>query len=68
VTVAAYCGYCGLPVAGADRQACARRLKLEPPRYCPECRRRLVVQVTPGRWTARCAKHGATTVSTWGSG
>jgi hypothetical protein len=27
-----------------------------------------VVQVTPDRWTARCAEHGATTVSTWGGG
>jgi len=68
VTAAAYCGRCGLPVAGADHQACARRLELEPPRYCPECRRRPVVQVTPHRWTARYAEHGATTVSTWGGG
>ena len=68
MTVASYCGYCGLPAAGADQQACAPRLELEPPRYCPECRRRMVVQVTPDRWTARCAEHGATTVPTWGGG
>jgi len=28
----------------------------------------MVVQVTPDRWTARCAAHGATTVSTWTGG
>ena len=43
-------------------------LELEPPRYCSECGRRMVVQVTPDRWTARCAAHGATTVSTWTGG
>jgi hypothetical protein len=31
---------------------------LEPPRYCGFCRRRLVVQVTPRGWTARCVEHG----------
>ena len=66
--MATYCGHCGLPLTEAVHEACARRLELEPPRYCPECRRRMVVQVTPGHWTARCAEHGETTVSTWAGG
>jgi hypothetical protein len=31
---------------------------LEPPRYCSGCRRRMVVQVTPTGWTAKCVEHG----------
>jgi len=67
-TVTTYCGHCGLSLAGRAHEVCARRLELEPPRYCSECGRRMVVQVTPNRWTARCAAHGATTVSTWTGG
>ena len=63
-----YCGHCGLSLAGRAHEACARRLELEPPRYCSECGRRMVVQVTPDHWTARCIAHGATTVSTWTGG
>jgi hypothetical protein len=54
----AYCGRCGDPLDGRDHAACARLLDLEPPRYCPACRRRMVVQVTPDAWTARCVEHG----------
>ena len=54
-----------MSLAGGAHEACARRLKLEPPRYCSECGRRMVVQVTPDHWTARCIAHGAATVSTW---
>jgi hypothetical protein len=46
----------GRPVG--DHAACRRALVLEPPRYCGECRRRLIVQVLPTGWTARCSKHG----------
>jgi len=68
VTVASYCGYCGRPRAEGTHDGCARRLELEPPRYCAGCQRRMVVQVTPGRWTARCVEHGETSVATWGGG
>lgn len=30
----------------------------EPPRRCPICDRRLVVQVRPDGWRARCSRHG----------
>jgi hypothetical protein len=36
---------------------------LEPPRFCAECGRRMVVQVTPLRWTATCSRHGSMTSS-----
>lgn len=37
---------------------CAARRELEPPRYCPHCARRMVVQIVPTGWTARCSAHG----------
>ena len=51
-----YCGHCGEPLA-ADHASCTARLRLEPPRYCPWCRRRMKVQVTPRGWTADCVVH-----------
>jgi hypothetical protein len=55
-----YCGHCGEALDAADHVACAERLRLEPPRFCAHCRRRMVVQVTPTSWTARCVEHGVT--------
>ncbi|WP_199775330.1 biotin synthase auxiliary protein BsaP [Arthrobacter sp. PGP41] len=43
--------------------ACAARLQLEPPRYCPDCGRRLKVQVSPLAWRATCSRHGTATPS-----
>lgn len=71
-----YCAHCGRPEAAGDpgeagdpgtegrvdHTACrGPRLALEPPRYCVECARRMVVQVTPAGWSARCSRHGETT-------
>jgi hypothetical protein len=36
----------------------AAQLGLEPPRFCAECGRRMVVQVRPDGWWARCSRHG----------
>lgn len=47
----------------ALHQVCAARLQLEPPRYCPECGRRLKVQVSPLAWRATCSRHGTATSS-----
>ncbi|ONH33853.1 hypothetical protein [Pseudofrankia asymbiotica] len=55
-----YCDRCGEPAATGSHDRCAAARALEPPRYCPTCRRRLVVQVVPTGWTARCAEHGVT--------
>ena len=38
--------------------ACQAQRAYEPPRFCPQCARRMVVQVTPTGWTARCSRHG----------
>ncbi|MFI0411511.1 hypothetical protein [Actinomadura sp. 3N508] len=54
-----YCDRCGEPATAGDHAACRTAREMEPPRYCPSCRRRLIVQVTPLGWTARCSKHGA---------
>ncbi|MEN3357874.1 MAG: hypothetical protein V7637_1856 [Mycobacteriales bacterium] len=55
-----YCDRCGEPAGAGGHEGCRRARALEPPRYCPDCRRRLVVQVTPAGWTARCVEHGVT--------
>ena len=62
---AAYCGHCGDSLDAGDHGGCSRMLELEPPRYCPACRRRMVVQVTPEAWAARCVEHGERSASTW---
>ena len=56
-----WCDLCGEELAGGDHGRCAVARTLEPPRYCAECRRRLVVQVTPTGWSARCVEHGTRT-------
>ncbi|MGB7796444.1 MAG: hypothetical protein WBL53_09345 [Pseudonocardiaceae bacterium] len=53
-----FCDACGRPVDNGQHVSCAHRRELEPPRYCPECARRMVVQVTPTGWSARCSAHG----------
>lgn len=32
--------------------------RLEPPRFCVRCGRRMVVQVRPDGWWAQCSRHG----------
>ena len=55
--VQAYCDGCGGPLQGGDHAACrARRAATDPPRFCPHCARKLVVQVLPTGWTARCVR------------
>lgn len=48
--------YTGEPAGGA--YPTAARLGLEPPRFCAECGRRMVVQVRPDGWWAQCSRHG----------
>ncbi|WP_026239647.1 biotin synthase auxiliary protein BsaP [Parafrankia discariae] len=55
---ASFCDRCGQLASIGSHEACAQARALEPPRYCSSCRRRLVVQVTPLGWSARCAEHG----------
>jgi hypothetical protein len=54
-----YCGWCGRSRDEGDHATCDRRLaSIDPPRHCAHCGRRMVVQVTPTGWTARCSRHG----------
>ncbi|HJG45343.1 MAG TPA: hypothetical protein K8V62_03015 [Corynebacterium variabile] len=55
------------PYTGADlgegewiEYSPAQKAGLDAPRFCPECGRRRVVQVTPHGWTAVCSRHGET--------
>ena len=36
----------------------AAQLGLEPPRFCAQCGRRMVVQIRPDGWWAKCSRHG----------
>ena len=56
----AWCGHCGETLTPEGHAACRRAAELDPPRYCGHCRRRMVVQVTPTGWTAKCVEHGLT--------
>ncbi len=47
-----------LEMQAAEAVPAAARLGLEPPRYCGQCGRRMVVQVRPDGWDARCSRHG----------
>ncbi|NHN57254.1 hypothetical protein G9U51_15890 [Calidifontibacter sp. DB0510] len=53
-----YCGRCGEALDAGAHERCAAALRLEPPRFCSACRRRMKVQVTPMGWTATCVAHG----------
>ena len=53
-----FCDRCGGDLAGGTHEACTAARVLEPPRYCPQCRRRLKVQVLPAGWRAVCLEHG----------
>jgi hypothetical protein len=55
-----YCDRCGEP-AEKDHRECAAARKLEPPRFCARCRRRMKVQVVPAGWAATCVEHGTIT-------
>lgn len=57
-----YCVHCGRELTAPVHDGCDDnpRAALEPPRYCPQCARRMVVQITPSGWTAKCSRHGVT--------
>jgi RecJ-like exonuclease len=59
VTGAVYCDRCGGPVAAGGHESCRVARELEPPRFCPHCRRRMKVQVLPAGWRATCVEHGS---------
>jgi hypothetical protein len=51
----AFCTGCGQPAP--DCPGCSRAL--DPPRFCPECGRRMTVRVIPTGWVAQCRDHAA---------
>ncbi len=57
-----YCDRCGTPLSSeTEHAACRATRELEPPRFCPVCRRRMKVQVLPTGWRAVCVEHGERT-------
>jgi hypothetical protein len=56
-----YCDRCGSAQDEGPHRSCEAARKLEPPRYCSLCRRRMKVQVVPTGWTATCVEHGTIT-------
>jgi hypothetical protein len=58
------CDACGKPVTSGDHARCrARRAATDPPRFCTDCGRKLVVQVLPVGFTARCVHCGPVAVA-----
>ncbi|MGN2640287.1 biotin synthase auxiliary protein BsaP [Nocardia takedensis] len=55
-----YNPFTGQPVVPGhdDVIPAAASLGLEPPRFCERCGRRMIVQVSPDGWWARCSRHG----------
>jgi len=60
VTAPKFNVYTGEPEGpeGPTTVPAAARLGLEPPRFCAECGRRMIVQVRPDGWEAKCSRHG----------
>ncbi|WP_198344433.1 biotin synthase auxiliary protein BsaP [Mycobacterium dioxanotrophicus] len=60
VSAGVYNVYTGVEVNAATGSAVptAAQLGLEPPRFCAECGRRMIVQVRPDGWWAKCSRHG----------
>jgi hypothetical protein len=60
VSAGVYNVYTGLEVSSAAGEVVptAAQLGLEPPRFCAECGRRMIVQVRPDGWWAKCSRHG----------
>lgn len=56
VSAGVYNVYTGEPAGAAVPTAAA--LGLEPPRFCADCGRRMIVQVRPDGWWAKCSRHG----------
>ena len=54
-----FCDRCGGALAQDAHTACRSARAMEPPRFCPSCRRRMKVQVLPAGWRAVCVEHGA---------
>ncbi|KXB56178.1 hypothetical protein HMPREF3227_02607 [Corynebacterium sp. CMW7794] len=48
----------GEPFAEVTHLHPAAAAGLDVPRYCQLCGRRMVVQVRPDGWSARCSRHG----------
>ncbi|CAN5589388.1 hypothetical protein BH11ACT6_BH11ACT6_18060 [soil metagenome] len=60
IAAGAFNVYTGIAVddaAGATVPTAAQ-LGLEPPRFCAACGRRMIVQVRPDGWWAKCSRHG----------
>jgi len=56
VAAGGYNVHTGEPAGGEG--SAAARLGLEPPRFCAQCGRRMIVQVRPDGWWAQCSRHG----------
>ncbi|GGL03849.1 biotin synthase auxiliary protein BsaP [Nocardia jinanensis] len=56
---ARYNPFTGRPVVPGLDEPTARavELGLEPPRFCAHCGRRMVVQIDPDGWWAKCSRH-----------
>ncbi|MFD6198971.1 hypothetical protein ACFWE3_19955 [Mycobacteriaceae bacterium NPDC060252] len=60
VAAGTYNVYTGAKIEGSAglSMPTAAQLGLEPPRFCAACGRRMIVQVRPDGWRAKCSRHG----------
>lgn len=55
-----YCDQCGEELLSGPHSRCTELRRMDPPRWCPHCKRRMVVQILPHGWSAKCSRHGMT--------
>ncbi|MGL6236566.1 MAG: hypothetical protein ACRC20_14615 [Segniliparus sp.] len=62
-----YCVYTGALLSEAEAPALSPNARAggEPPRFCGQCGRRMVVQVHPRGWDATCSRHGTIDSEAW---
>lgn len=55
-----YNPFTGKPIVPGldDAMPASAALGLEPPRFCEQCGRRMIVQISPDGWWAKCSRHG----------
>lgn len=62
-----HCVYTGALLSAAEAPALSPNARAggEPPRFCGQCGRRMVVQVHPRGWDATCSRHGVIGSEAW---
>ncbi|EFV14780.1 hypothetical protein [Segniliparus rugosus] len=62
-----HCWHTGVLLSEGEAPALSPNARAggEPPRFCGQCGRRMVVQVHPRGWSATCSRHGSVDSEVW---